>query len=279
MTGMLFVNGYSQNSFFSSSSAFTINHWCQSGPCGISSYHFAYDTILNGKIHHRFDDWGSVPGHVYLRESNDSVFCYGPTCNSDLLLYVFGLQVGDTFLLYNGGFPCTNTEWFVADTVSAVTLMTGLSVPYIHLSNGNRELRWMYHVGDVNYGFFESSLVEGFDQFVCASDFSGTLWLSSQFSVAVLCDSLSEIPEIQKDKSDVIVFPVPTGSTVTIKWNPKMNFDQLLIRSTTGGVLKVMEVKGIQIDVDLSLFPEGFYCYILSSKDGNYESGRLVLSR
>lgn len=274
---MLLVNGYSQNSFFTSSSVFTINHWCQSGPCGISSYHFAYDSTINGQIHHRFDDWGSVPDHAYLSESNDSIFCYRPTCNSDLLLYNFGLQVGDTFLLYYGGQPCTFNEWFVADTVSTVTLLNGQTVRYIHLNNGWRELSWIYHVGDVNYGLFEFHWVEGFDQFVCASDISGTLWLSDQAYVAAMCDSLSSTPEIKNEKSDLSIFPNPASSSLTIRWKQEIKFDQLLIRTLTGEIVKSIEIKGDHAEIDVSQLAEGLYFYTLIEKDGRFESGKLIV--
>jgi hypothetical protein len=278
LAGMLFVSGYSQISFFSISTTFTINHWGQSGPYGISSYHFAFDTTINGQVHHKFDDWEATHGPTYLRESNDSIFSYSPVCNSDLLLYNFGLQPGDTFLLYYGS-PCIYPEWFVADTVSTVTLLTGLTVPYIHLSNGFRELRWVYHVGDIKYGFFERYLVEGFDEFVCASDSSGTLWLSNYPNVAVLCDSLTSIRANPTNEITVSTFPNPAFGSVTFQWQPSSYFDQLFLKTCTGEIVRSVEFTGSQVEIDVSQLSAGFYFYSLKNSDNQSVSGKLVIRK
>lgn len=273
---MLFFNGYSQNSFFTPSFTFKINHWGQSGPYGISSYHFAFDTTINGQGHHKFDNWGTWPGSVYLRESNDSIFYYSTFCNSDLLLYNFGLQVGDTFRLYHS---CIFPERFVADTVSTVTLLTGQIVRYIHLTNGYHELRWVYHVGDVNYGFFNSRSVETFDQFVCASDSSGPLWLSPDPYLIALCDSVTSVHEDLIEEPAVSAFPIPASDFVTLKWPPEIYFDQLLLTSCTGEIVKSIEFTGSQVEIDVSQLSAGLYFYSLKNSDNQSVNGKLVIRK
>lgn len=256
-----------------------INHWGQSGPDDISSYHYTYDTTINGQVHKRFEDWGTTPGTTHLRESNDSIFMYSPNCNSDLLLYNFGLQVGDTFLLYYGGLPCTYPEWFVADTVSTVMLLTGQTVPYIHLVNGFRELRWIYHVGDVNYGFFNSYWVEGFDQFICASDSSGLLWLSSNPYVTPLCDSFTSISKSEVEEITVIAFPNPASNSVILKWQQDSQFNWLIIETCTGKLLYSIPIKGEEIMLDVSHLSSGLYFYSLLNEEGKSANGKLMIEK
>ena len=211
---------------------------------------------------------------VLSRESNDSIFFWNPTNQVDMLWYDFNLQVGDSIGLPGGT--------FVADTVSTILDLNLHPRRYIHLTDStnwvNIKYRWVYGVGNIDYGLTGYENGNFAYQFICVSDSSGTIWLSDQPSVAALCDSLATIPENSIEKNVVTIFPNPSDKIATLKWNSNLKFNRLILRSCTGAIVTQQNVSGSDFVLDVSALGEGLYFYSLFNNDGECENGKLIVS-
>ncbi len=166
---------------------------CPNGEYYNNSFGYDQDTVICGNNFHRFRyvHFG-YPLHFRVENGKYWELDVQDPCGPGTLLYDFGLEVGDTFVL-----PGFNQLYWQPDT------LTVIEVNEITLNNGEDRKRillesnlpfsdlheWVEGIGDIRNGFFRQLDEEGgHEELVCVKDVSGLVFHNPDFPLD--CDSL-----------------------------------------------------------------------------------------
>ena len=158
-----------------------------------NSFEYLYDTVDCGQLYHIFEMIESTY-KFWMRADEGQYFLtytFDP-CNSEVLLYDFTLEEGDSFLThyYDSFFWVPDT--LIVTEVSTMQLLNGEARKKIILKSAlhwNKTHEWIEGIGDIQNGFFMREDYEGgYEELICARDSSGMLFQNNDFSFD--CDSL-----------------------------------------------------------------------------------------
>ena len=168
-----------------------------------SIYFTNSDTILCGKTYQVFKSFQNQYYQIFTRQEDGKI--YIGNCNYEQLLYDFDLNVGDIFQVTNP--PLTLN----VDSITQVTLLNGDSRQsiWLHNTNSPNDVRqWIEGLGDVNLGLtYTSDWEGGYEEFICAKDSTGLLWLANNNN-NTFCDSLTckiSVPDFSYQNNNQVV--------------------------------------------------------------------------
>jgi hypothetical protein len=256
-----------------SSATWTTSIWSWAWPW---QYHLLYvdqlqignDTLISDKLYKRV-------GLGFFRVEDEKVFykgeipfAIGSPDSTEILLYDFGLQVGDTFAL---------TEEYII-TVSSIDsiMLNGVNYEKINFADAYNnqgvdglspigppftEYCWIKGIGSAlgffpYFPYFESEI-----QFNCFTKNGEAILLNIE--TGGTCDNVG-LAKVPKDK-EIILYPNPSSGIIYLKSDDPMK--QVTIYDFMGRVLSVEPPSGNPQNINLSYLKGGIYYLSVSESN------------
>lgn len=236
------------------------------------------DTLLAGNLYHKtYSNTGALLG--FYRELNKKVYAkvLNHADTSEILLYDFNLNVGDTF--YDKRKSSAQGTFFYKYQVTSITTSTattdarkqyyfncvGYQGPPNSYSNVGPAcaFSWIEGIGSVEGLFNTRSPVEGLECFQAALVLGPTAYLvcfehKNIQRMAQSCATLY-LKELS-DNLNFNIYPVPTTGLLTIDFNNTMDVLKVEIVSSLGQhVYQTNTVTQHPLTINLQDLPNGFY--------------------
>ncbi len=233
------------------------------------SYAITGDTIISGTSYKKISGcsawWFCDSGSI--RDSNKVIYFIPDTSStgSEIILYDFNLNVGDTIIHPYGGAICNNdtiTIW----QVDSILTSDGYH-RQLHLSSF---ATWIEGIGSTTYLFNPANVlcVSGNDVLVCMKTDSGFAYPPGTGSCIV------SAPEPWHQKNKITVSPNPMTDILNIEFSndelSEINIYDIASR-------KLMQKKFTNfVSINTEQLSTGLYLYEIRNKEGIFKKGKVV---
>ncbi len=252
------------------------------GACETESFKIAGDTLLGlynyKKLYSTYDStlakWNPYGA---LREDGNKIYFYLYANQTEVLLYDFGLAVGERFQSVHNSPEVQNCpidlEVLSTDTV---TLENGLQAKRIIFTDGEQ---WLYGVGSlyglVYTGIDQCILDNSYELSCCSLDYQ-LLYDSPDFEKCYI-NTLG----VKKNgiENSVSVFPNPFSRHAVLKFNnSEGSVYALKIVNSLGQTVKRMNnIHGASVDISAGTLKGGIYYYFLIKKGKIVAKGKFTV--
>lgn len=219
-----------------------------------------------------------------IREDGQRIYFIPQDSTEEVLLYDFGVEVGDSIPVNNWLLSLPGYEHLVGDylhVISIDTIMsyTGEALKSIYLEGDSNAsgARWIEQIGDV-YGSFTRPRMypaPDYDQrpnLICVQENGNTIYEKTMNTSVVMgpqdsygCGGLlSSTEEHTSEIANINLYPNPFTTKLYI--DNAQAIEELSIYSTTGQLISVL--KTVNSAIDLSHLDKGVYFIELKTKEG-----------
>jgi len=248
-------------------------------------YSLQGDTIINSITYRKLcKNIGTVVAPVYtgiggLREQDKKIYFVGEDyssfqwSNTDVLLYDFNKQIGDTVM---------EDEYRINYVITGIdSIKIGREFRKRYEIN-NYDIDYNYKteyiiegIGNVNTGLLEATIHLPTDmnlelQFICFSQNGETVYLNPVFRD---CNStvMTGVKDIKSDRKTVKIYPSPAKDYIRFEFDyPDKKYTTAEIMDYTGKRLSTIPVAGISLyTLNLSSYTPGVYFILIRSTEGN----------
>lgn len=274
------LNSFSQTSnyipFPTSQGDWTYRYFGDYGELTNEYYYFQLngDTIINDSIYKKIygenyfdEDWLDDGYLGAIREQSKVIYFIPDTSSTELVLYNFNLNIGDTIIHPFGGASCYDDTVYVYEIDSV--LISNNYHKRISFEDGPA---WIEGIGSIAYLLhpFEFLCVSGNLNLQCMMNDNQILWGESNSLCFVSVDEI-EIPE-----SDLSIYPNPSNSIFTINHKSGL-IDQIFVSDNAGRIIiKMSDLNQHQVRIDK--LPSGSYIVRIIDDRGRISINKLISS-
>jgi hypothetical protein len=259
-------------------------------------YKMKGDTIVNGlkyrKIYSGKDLFYHSHNdtlHCFIREENRKVYVKYPLSagvdTSDMLLYDFNLQEGDTFQVRLLHFDTDSVFDFIVETIFPVSLITDIVSVYQLRPTGPNTTHVWGNACETGFNLKEGIgsgiglLYNEIPRYSCDNNFPeiSCLWDNGVYaSGGTYCDYATQVKESAIVMSDIQIIPNPVNERSLIKW-PEAEFVLLEITDQKGVMILRKNIQNLRsIYLQKNEMPSGMSFLRLIKPDGTFLSAKIL---
>ncbi len=259
----LFCQNLNSQSFVDEGNQWSLVSYAFNGNAYNSTYRIEGDTLINGIVHKKMWHTNEDPSignwtleKIIREDSTQKVFQHIGIID-DLLIYDFGLSVGDT--IFSNINP---DEMAIVGAIDSIELNDGskrkrLDLNSLTCPNLNDSEYWIEGIGGVSHAmsFIENFCATDIGRFLrCFSNDGSFLYGPTDGSTCFIINSTDEIEE-----SKIKVFPNPTQDILNLEYDEMLKIEELNILNFNGQVIKSFQVENGFSQINISDFPIGVY--------------------
>jgi hypothetical protein len=232
------------------------------------------DTLINDSIYKKIygdnyfgEEWLDDGYLGAIREQSKVIYFIPDTSSTEVVLYNFNLNVGDTIIHPFGGASCYDDIVYVYEIDSV--LISNNYHKRISFEDGPD---WIEGIGSGAYLLnpYELLCVSGNLYLQCMMNDNEILWGESNSACFV------SVKEIEIPESDLSIYPNPSNSLFTINHKSGL-IDQIIVSDNVGRtIIKMSELNQNQVTIDK--LPSGSYIVKIIDDIGRISINKLISS-
>lgn len=241
-------------------------------------YWASEDTVMDGKSYKIMNGF-HYNRNTYLREDTLSRQVFyrqkqGYKANEDVLIYDFGMQVGDSMLLYNPNSTLLDSVgFFVLDSIVSENLLAdSRRIFYLSKSDGSDRARWIEGIGSTTIVNSSSGIADTTFELTCFFKDGLHIYASGRYQEYGECE-LEKFISVEEltDKESPELYPNPALDVLHINTEEPGTFD-FRIYNNQGQLCLSGTLKSRKESINVKQLPSGVYIIQLNRGDDVFHS-------
>jgi len=198
-----------------------------------------------------------------IKEKDKKIY-FKDSTNTEVLLYDFGVKVGDTIVYDYFDTTSFYTNYYIIQVINIDTVdYLGKNRKRIEVKRNLIHDYWIEGIGSIN-GILEpcSFVTGGFRELLCVFNNSTQIYQNLKRSSCFLCDYNVEFQELNSSKT--FIYPSLTKGNITIDNFEKIIGSELIVFNVLGEIVQkqIILTKNIQINL-----AKGIYIFTIIDKN------------